>query len=146
MPRGVGLMAWAIRRSVFSSHAIWPNDLNTLRLMAWKHAIWPDYLNTLRLMAWKHAIWPTFLYSTSASPGEGAIYWYLSRQGKIAGDIHETKSSGLSLSWMLIPEGFSPRGINWDGHFLGGSMGYSHWWHFIHEKRSYACLVRYAMW
>ena len=60
-PRGVGLMAWAIRRSVFSSHAIWPNYLNTLRLMAWKHAIWPDYLNTLRLMAWKHAIWPTFL-------------------------------------------------------------------------------------
>ena len=64
---GVGLMAWAIRRSVFSSHAIWPNDLNTLRLMAWKHAIWPDYLNTLRLMAWKHAIWPTFLYSTSTA-------------------------------------------------------------------------------
>ena len=61
-PRGVGLMAWAIRRSVFSNHAIWPNYLNTLRLMAWKHAIWPDYLNTLRLMAWKHAIWPTFLY------------------------------------------------------------------------------------
>ena len=97
-PRGVGLMAWAIRHSVFSSHAIWPNDLNTLRLMAWKHAIWPDYLNTLRLMAWKHAIWPTFLYSTSTHPGEGAIYRYLSRQGKIAGDIHETKSSGLSLS------------------------------------------------
>ena len=97
-PRGVGLMAWAIRRSVFSSHAIWPNDLNTLRLMAWKHAIWPDYLNTLRLMAWKHAIWPTFLYSTSTRPGEGAIYRYLSHQGKIAGDIHETKSSGLSLS------------------------------------------------
>ena len=73
-PHGVGLMAWAIRRSVFSSHAIWPNYLNTLRLMAWKHAIWPDYLNTLRLMAWKHAIWPTFLYSTSTRPGEGAIY------------------------------------------------------------------------
>ena len=43
-------------------------------------------------------IWPTFLYSTSTRPGEGAIYRYLSRQGKIAGDIHETKSSGLSLS------------------------------------------------
>ena len=53
---------------------------------------------TRRLMAWKHAIWPTFLYSTSTHPGEGAIYRYLSRQGKIAGDIHETKSSGLSLS------------------------------------------------
>ena len=39
------------------------------------------------------------LYSTSTRPGEGAIYRYLSRQGKIAGDIHETKSSGLSLSW-----------------------------------------------
>ena len=38
------------------------------------------------------------LYSTSTRPGEGAIYRYLSRQGKIAGDIHETKSSGLSLS------------------------------------------------
>ena len=37
--------------------------------------------------------------STSTRPGEGAIYRYLSRQGKIAGDIHETKSSGLSLSW-----------------------------------------------
>ena len=65
--------------------------------------IWPDYLNTLRLMAWKHAIlwpyvWPTFLYSTSTRPGEGAIYRCLSCQGKIAGDIHETKSSGLSLS------------------------------------------------
>ena len=34
---------------------------------------------------------------TSTRPGEGAIYRYLSRQGKIAGDIHETKSSGLSL-------------------------------------------------
>ena len=39
------------------------------------------------------------VYSTSTRPGEGAIYRYLSRQGKIAGDIHETKSSGLSLSW-----------------------------------------------
>ena len=38
------------------------------------------------------------LYSTSTRPGEGAIYRYLSRQGKIAGDIHETKSRGLSLS------------------------------------------------
>ena len=38
------------------------------------------------------------VYSTSTRPGEGAIYRYLSRQGKIAGDIHETKSSGLSLS------------------------------------------------
>ena len=38
------------------------------------------------------------LYSTSTRPGEGAIYRYLSRQGKIAGDIHETKSSGLSHS------------------------------------------------
>ena len=38
------------------------------------------------------------IYSTSTRPGEGAIYRYLSRQGKIAGDIHETKSSGLSLS------------------------------------------------
>ena len=38
------------------------------------------------------------LYSTSTRPGEGAIYRYLSRKGKIAGDIHETKSSGLSLS------------------------------------------------
>ena len=38
------------------------------------------------------------LHSTSTRPGEGAIYRYLSRQGKIAGDIHETKSSGLSLS------------------------------------------------
>ena len=62
-----------------------------------RRAIWPDYLNTLRLMAWKHAIWPTFLYSTSTRPGEGAYYRYVSRQGKIAGDIHETKSSGLSL-------------------------------------------------
>ena len=74
-------MAWAIRRSVFSSHAIWP-----------------DYLNTLRLMAWKHAIWRKLLYSTSTLPGEGTIYRYLYRQGEIAGDIHETKSSGLSLS------------------------------------------------
>ena len=40
----------------------------------------------------------SFVYSTSTRPGEGAIYRYLSRQGKIAGDIHETKSSGLSLS------------------------------------------------
>ena len=38
------------------------------------------------------------IYSTSTRPGEGAIYRYLSRQGKIAGDIHETKSSGVSLS------------------------------------------------
>ena len=38
------------------------------------------------------------LHSTSTRPGEGAIYRYLSRQGKIAGDIHETKSSGLFLS------------------------------------------------
>ena len=38
------------------------------------------------------------IHSTSTRPGEGAIYRYLSRQGKIAGDIHETKSSGLSLS------------------------------------------------
>ena len=37
-------------------------------------------------------------FSTSTRPGEGAIYRYLSRQGKIAGDIHETKSSELSLS------------------------------------------------
>ena len=69
--------------------------------MAWmaqlsKHTT-PDGVET-RLMAWKHAWWPTFLYSTSTRPGEGAIYRYFSRQGKIAGDIHETKSSGLSLS------------------------------------------------
>ena len=38
------------------------------------------------------------IHSTSTRPGEEAIYQYLSRQGKIAGDIHETKSSGLSLS------------------------------------------------
>ena len=38
------------------------------------------------------------LYSTSTRPGEGAIYRYLSRRGKIAGVIQETKSSGLSLS------------------------------------------------
>ena len=24
-------------------------------------------------------------------------------------------------------------------------MGYSHRWYFIHEKRSYACLVRYVI-
>ena len=32
-----------------------------------------------------------YIYSTSTRPGEGAIYRYLSRQGKIAGDIHEGK-------------------------------------------------------
>ena len=73
------------------------------------------------------------LYSTSTRAGEGAIYRYLSRQGKIAGDIQETKSSGLSIS-LVDPapaEGFSlrPRGINstkmGDGPFPG-SMGYSH--------------------
>ena len=84
-PRGVGLMAWAIRRSVFSSHAIWPNYLNTLRLMAWKHAIWPDYLNTLRLMAWKHAIWPTFLYSNIDPPGRGSYLPISFPSGKDSG-------------------------------------------------------------
>ena len=64
-------------------------------------AIWPDYLNPLRLMAWKHAIWPKLLLSTLTCPGEGAIYRYLTRQGKIAGDIHETKSSGLSLNLLI---------------------------------------------
>ena len=38
------------------------------------------------------------LYSTSTRAGEGAIYRYLSRQGKKAENIHETKSSGLFLS------------------------------------------------
>ena len=40
----------------------------------------------------------TRLYSTSTRAGEGAICRYLSRQGKIAEDIHETKSSGIFLS------------------------------------------------
>ena len=38
------------------------------------------------------------IYSTSTRAGEGAICRYLSRQGKIAEDIHETKSSGIFLS------------------------------------------------
>ena len=46
------------------------------------------------------------IYSTSTRAGEGAIFWYLSRKGKIAGDIHETKSSGISTSWCprALPE------------------------------------------
>ena len=53
----------------------------------------PDGVETRHML-----IWRKLLYSTSTRPGEGAIYQYLSRQGKIAGDIHETKSIGLSLS------------------------------------------------
>ena len=84
-------MAWAIRRSVFSSHAIWP-----------------DYLNTQRLMAWKHAIWRKLLYSTLTRPGEGAINRYLSRQGKIAGDSGPGISTRRSrVDYLLI----DPRGL-----------------------------------
>ena len=68
----------------------------------------------------------TLYYSTSTRAGEGAIYQYFSRQGKIAG-ISTRRSR---VDYLLV----DPRGLKLEGDQLR--------WPFpgrVDEKSSYAC-------